>query len=80
MSLGEPGAAQGTPHVGLGTEMAEWRNDGAAVLAPLIPRSASTTRTAERGQPSCTARSVSAYCRSVDSRLRSSWEALDWRV
>jgi len=39
---------------------------------PETPRSASITRTASRGQPNATARSTSAYCRSVDSRLRSS--------
>ena len=41
------------------------------VLAPLRPRSASMTRTASRGQPNATARSGNAYCRSVDSVLRS---------
>jgi hypothetical protein len=47
---------------------------------PDTPRSASITRTDPRGQPKLTARSTSAYCRSVDSRLRSSWLALDWRT
>lgn len=54
--------------------------DRATALAPLRPRSASMTRTAGRAQPSATARSASAYWRSVDSRLRSIWEALDWRM
>ena len=45
------------------------------VLAPDRPVSSSTTVTDAAGQPSATARSRSAYCRAVDSVLRSSCPA-----
>src|SRR5918996_2382175 len=47
---------------------------------PETPRSSSITSTARRDQPNSTARSTSAYWRSVDSTLRSVWPGVDWRT
>ena len=47
---------------------------------PESPRSSSITTTEEAGQPSSTARPFSAYWRSVDSVLCSSWLFVDWRT
>jgi hypothetical protein len=52
----------------------------AALPDPVIPRSASITVTAARGQPSAAARLARSYCRMVDSRLRSTWISVDWRT
>src|SRR3984957_6496261 len=46
---------------------------------PESPRSSSMTMMRSLGQPSSRALAASAYCRSVDSRLCSTWAALDWR-
>jgi hypothetical protein len=51
-----------------------------AVEAPLTPRSSSTMRTLSRAHPSDTARSTRSYWRAVDSLLRSTWPAVDWRT
>ena len=46
---------------------------------PEIPRSSSITTTCSRVNPSSIARSTSAYCRAVDSTLRSTCACEDWR-
>src|SRR5262245_37995784 len=53
--------------------------DRATAPAPERPRSSSMTTIRSSGQPSSRALLTSAYCRSVDSRLFSTWAGLDWR-
>src|SRR5271170_3531616 len=53
--------------------------DRATKPEPESPRSSSMTTMRSAGQPSSRALAASAYCRSVDSRLFSTWAALDWR-
>src|ERR1700685_3838821 len=53
--------------------------DRATAPDPVRPRSSSMTTTRSAGQPSSLALCAKAYCRSVDSRLCSTWAQLDWR-
>jgi hypothetical protein len=50
------------------------------VLAPDWARSSSMVFTCFFDQPSPMARWVNLYCLSVDSRLNSTWAAVDWRT
>src|ERR1039458_10130808 len=51
-----------------------------STVLPDRPVSSSTTVTDPAGQPSATARPVSAYWRAADSTLRSTCASVDWRT